>query len=129
MPSTSIPKPLKRTRSPTWKGRADSSTTPAKMLPNVCWLASPSTIAVNPAPAASVPGLSPAMRRPTRAATASVVSWTTKPAIPAVPGSSRRSSVGCISRPTLRATAQPSRIRIAATPMRTGPSTPSSSWR
>ena len=54
-----MPNPAKRTRSPTWNGRADSSTTPAKILPNVCCVARPSTIAVSPAPAARVPGSDP----------------------------------------------------------------------
>ena len=94
VPSTSMPKPLNLTRSPTWNGWVEIDTKPARMLPTVCWAASPMITAVTEAPTATAPKSTPAIRRLTRTMVTRARKRTRKPTTPAEPGSSRRTSWG-----------------------------------
>ena len=117
MPSTSIPPPASRIRSPTRNGRALSSTIPAIRLPSVCCAARPTMTAVNAPPMASSRGSRPAMRRATSSVTPTVARRMMKPNVPAVLGSMRLKRLGPIARPTSRAIAHPRTTRATTVPI------------
>src|ERR671914_319804 len=131
VPSTvpATPPACTRMRSPPRNGRALSRTVPAMRLPTVCCAARPRITAVIAPPTASVWGLSPARRSAASTVMASVASRIRKPTVPAVPGSSRFSSVGPIAGPRFMAKAQPRITRAMTHTIRIGRSSPKSRWR